>query len=569
MPFDPFSFLHFNRWDLHHVLALAIVALIPIALVRARGRKGWKFSRSGTHGTARWAAKKDLTRAGLLGNGGVYVGGWKQGQTVHYLRHNGPENILLYAPPRSGKGVCLIVPTLLSWPHSAVITDLKGELWQLTAGWRQRHGGNKVLRFEPAAGQGSCGFNPLEEVRIGTEYEVGDVQNLATMIVDPEGLGLRDFWQRASQSLITGALLHLLYKGKREGTPATLPVLDALLSDPGRSIEKVWQEMLTYPHLNGQCHPAVAASGRDMLDRVREAGAEASGVLSTAKGFLSLYRDPTVARNVSCSDFRIADLMHHASPVSLYIVTQPNDKTRLKPLVRVLVNQIVRLLAEGITFENGQPKPNYRYRLLLMLDEFPSLGKLEIMQESLAFTPGYGLKAYLVCQDLNQLQAHYGRDEAITSACHVQIAFAPNRLETAEHLSKLAGTTTVVREQVTRQAGGIFGGNVSRTLQESARPLLTPDECRTLPGPRKNAQGMIIEGGEMLIAAAGFPMCRGKQTPYFLDPVFKARAEVPPPAQSDVVLRKPTLRKPNATTARATTDDAPAEVDGLETEVTA
>jgi type IV secretion system protein VirD4 len=514
------------------LVAVGTLGAITLARLPKRLPNAW------SHGSARWATRRDLKRAGLLGNEGVYVGAWKDGGAVRYLRHNGPENILLYAPPRSGKGVCLIVPTLLSWPHSAVITDLKGELWQLSAGWRQQHGGNKVLRFEPAASSGSCCFNPLEEVRIGTEYEVGDVQNLATMIVDPEGIGLRDFWQRASQSLITGALLHLLYKAKREGPPATLPALDAMLSDPGRSIEKVWQEMLKYPHLNGRCHPVVTSSARDMLDRVQEAGAEASGVLSTAKGFLSLYRDPTVAGNISHSDFRIADLMHHDSPVSLYLVTQPNDKTRLKPLVRVLVNQIVRLLASGITFENGQPKPAYKHRLLLMLDEFPSLGKLEIMQESLAFTPGYGLKAYLVCQDLNQLQAHYGRDEAITSACHLQIAFAPNRLETAEHLSKLTGTTTVVREQISR-SGGIMGGNVSRTLQESARPLLTPDECRTLPGPRKDAQGMILEGGDMLICAAGFPVCRGKQAPYFLDPVFKARAEVPPPEQSDVVLRQP------------------------------
>jgi type IV secretion system protein VirD4 len=536
-------------------LTLAGACLVRIAI------KGSGKAKSTLHGSARWANRKDLQRAGLLGNDGVYVGGWKHRGVTHFLRHNGPENVLVYAPPRSGKGVCLIVPTLLSWPHSVVVTDLKGELWQLSAGWRQQHAGNKVLRFEPAAASGSCCFNPLEEVRVGTEYEVGDVQNLATMIVDPEGVGLRDFWQRASQSLITGALLHLLYKAKREGTPATLSVLDAMLSDPGRSVEKVWQEMLKYPHLNGQCHPVVAASARDMLDRVREAGQEASGVLSTAKGYLSLYRDPTVARNISRSDFRIADLMHHDSPVSLYIVTQPNDKARLRFLVRVLVNQILRRLADGIAFENGQPIPAYKHRLLLMLDEFPSLGKMEIMQESLAFLAGYGIKAYLVCQDLNQLQAHYGREEAITSACHLQVAFAPNRIETAEHLSKLCGVATVIREQVTRSGFGPFG-NVSRTQQEVARPLLTPDECRTLPGPRKDANGMILEGGDMLICAAGTHACYGRQTPYFLDPVFKARAEVAPPAHSDALALGQRLN--DQSPAPAAREPAGPEVDGLE-----
>ncbi|HEY0793756.1 MAG TPA: type IV secretory system conjugative DNA transfer family protein, partial [Chthoniobacterales bacterium] len=349
------------------------------------------------------------------------------------------------------------------------------------------------------------------------------------------------FWQITSQSLIVGCLLHLLYRSRREGTPATLPALDAMLTTPERSIEALWAEMLAYPHLPGGCHPAVAASARDMIDRCAEAGQEASGVLSTAKGYLSLYRDPTVARNISHSDFRIADLMHHDAPVSLYIVTQPNDKTRLKFLVRVLVNQIVRILASGIEYEKGQPKPSYKHRLLMMLDEFPSLGKLDIMQESLAFTTGYGIKAYLICQDINQLQAHYGKEEAITSACHLVAAFAPNRLETAEHLSKLTGQTTVIKEQVTRNGRG-FGVNTSRTMQEVQRPLLTPDECMRLPGPVKDAQGMIRKPGDLLLFATGFPAVYGKQSLYFLDPVFKVRAAVPPPRLSDALRPGPLPR---------------------------
>ena len=84
---------------------------------------------------------------------------------------------------------------------------------------------------------------------------------------------------------------------------------------------------------------------------------------------------------------------------------EPVDKQRLQPLVRVLVNMIVRLSATGLSFEGGMPKPNFSHRLLLMLDEFPSLGKLDILQESLAFLPGYGIKAYLIAQDINH-KAH-------------------------------------------------------------------------------------------------------------------------------------------------------------------
>jgi hypothetical protein len=131
-----------------------------------------------------------LPRAGNRG-AGVYVGGWRDDRgRLHYLRHNGPERIAAIAPTRSGKGIGLVVPTLLSWPHSLVVNDQKAELWHLSAGWRAQEAGNIVLRFDPGAASGSIGFNPLAEIRLGTPREVGDVQNLVTILVDPDGKGL-------------------------------------------------------------------------------------------------------------------------------------------------------------------------------------------------------------------------------------------------------------------------------------------------------------------------------------------------------------------------------------------
>jgi type IV secretion system protein VirD4 len=283
----------------------------------------------------------------------------------------------------------------------------------------------------------------------------------------------------------------------------------------------------------------VGAAGRDMIDRPEE---EAGSVLSTAKSYLSLYRDPVVARNVARSEFRIRDLMSHDDPVTLYIVTQPNDKARLRPLVRVMVNMIVRLLADRMDFEGGRPKPHYRHRLLAMLDEFPSLGKLEIMQESLAFVAGYGIKCYLIVQDINQLQnpvTGYGREESISSNCHIQNAYPPNRVETAEHLSKLTGQTTIVKAQITTSGGRASSwlGQVSRTVQEVQRPLLTVDEALRMPGPKKDGDGNISEPGDMVIYCAGFPAIYGRQPLYFQDPIFQARAEVPAPEATDKLIR--------------------------------
>jgi type IV secretion system protein VirD4 len=208
-----------------------------------------------------------------------------------------------------------------------------------------------------------------------------------------------------------------------------------------------------------------------------------------------------------------------------------------------MVNMIVRILADGMSFKNGRPVANYKHRLLLMFDEFPSLGKLDIMQESLAFIAGYGIKAYLICQDINQLKSEktgYGHDEAITSNCHIQNAFPPARIETAEHLSKLSGQTTVVKEQITtsgRRTSALLG-QVSRTTHETQRPLLTPDECLRMPGPVKTCDDKISQAGDMIVCVTGYPAIYGKQPLYFKDAVFQARVEIPAPKVSDKLARK-------------------------------
>ena len=251
-------------------------------------------------------------------------------------------------------------------------------------------------------------------------------------------------------------------------------------------------------------------------------------------------------------------------PVSLYIVTQPNDKARLRPLVRILMNMIVRLLADKMEFERAtaelpswqkllnkigfnytahsyiRAKKGYKHRLLGMIDEFPSLGKLEILQESLAFVAGYGIKFYLIAQDLNQLKSRetgYGPDETITSNCHVQNAYPPNRVETAEHLSKLTGLTTILKENITtsgKRTSAMLSG-VSRTTTEVQRPLLTVDEVQRMQGPIKDAEGQIKKAGDMVVYVAGYPAIFGRQPLYFQDEIFTARAAVEEPKQSDKI----------------------------------
>ncbi len=525
--------------------AICITASISYVLYRVQQTLS-ELDKGGEslHGSAHWASGKEVKATGLLNAGsGVYIGAWKDPKhgDINYLRHDGPEHVMAFAPTRSGKGVGLVLPTLLSWPHSALIYDIKGENWALTAGWRQQEAGNKVLKFEPTGMDGSgVRFNPLNQVRIGTDREVADAQNIMTMIVDPEGKGLQDHWQKTSQALLVGTLLHVLYSEPNK----TLSGIVDFLTDPARTIQATLEHMLTTPHdilgerdwVNTEnrhtyTHPVVATVARDMLNKAEE---EMSSVLSSAVSYLTLYRDPIVARNTAYSDFKIDDLMNHDAPVSLYLVVPPSDKDRIKPLIRLVVTQIMRALTEKMEFKDGRSVASYKHRLLLLIDEFPSLGKLEVFEEALAFIAGYGLKAYLIIQDISQLWTAYGKDESIFSNCHVRIAYAPNKVETAELLSKMAGTATIVKQSHS-YSGSKLGGlsNVSASRQETQRPLLTPDEVMRLPAAQKDVKGNVVEAGDMLIFMAGHAPIYGKQILYFLDPVFSARSKIAAPASSD------------------------------------
>ena len=287
-----------------------------------------------TYGSARWATEVEVRRAGLFGDAGVFLGSLGGS----YLRHDGPEHVMTFAPTRSGKGVGLVVPTLLSWTGSAVIHDIKGENWELTAGWRSRF--SHALLFNPTDAR-SARYNPLLEVRRGAE-EVRDVQNIADILVDPEGaLERRNHWEKTAHALLVGAILHVLYADEEK----TLARVATFLSDPDRSFVATLRAMMTTPHLGDRVHPVVASAARELLNKSDN---ERSGVLSTAMSFLGLYRDPTVAAVTSGCDWRIDDLLHAERPVSLYLVVPPSDISRTKPLVRLILNQIGRRLTERL-----------------------------------------------------------------------------------------------------------------------------------------------------------------------------------------------------------------------------
>jgi type IV secretion system protein VirD4 len=547
--------------------------LFIVALLNIHQNRKLTENTEDLHGSARWANEEDIKQSGLTNQKhGVYIGAWhdEKADRLEYLKHAGPEHILAFAPTRSGKGVGLVIPSLLGWEGSAVIFDIKGENWDRTAGYRVA-AGHVCFRFAPVE-EHSARFNPLAEVRIGTLREVSDAQNIAEMLCRSGKESSHDeHWIKSATSLITGLILHLCYVAKRKNRFATLAELSnsltPLMSDltmpldlEGMDEQQVnvareyFSQVMRTPHVestsywhlrDGQktlVHPVVLEKMQEMLNREDK---EFSGVLSTAKTTLILYSDPLVQRSIEESDFTINDLKHFKYPVSLYLVVPPSDIERLKPLLRLIFTMAVNRLTEELEEvrnsrikqalkkeEKFTPRPDHR--LLLLIDEFPSLGKMPIFETAFAYIAGYGIKAYLITQDIEQIKDAYGNHESIISNCHIRIAYAPNKTETAEALSKMAGTTTILRAAVSYSGSrsSPLATNVSTNVDHISRPLITIDELMRLPGPVKEGQGeaqRIVSPGAMLIFIAGQKPIFGKQLLYFQDPTLSKRSAIRPP----------------------------------------
>lgn len=508
---------------------------ITVAGLMAMCRIGRLQRHTDLYGSAHWASCKEVQATGLVGRlRGVYVGAWRDARSkrTRYLRDPSSTHCLAFMPTGSGKTVGLVIPTLLSWEGSAVVHDLKGEIWARTAGWRaaspERGGlGQRVYKFEPTATDGSSArLNPFDCIRIGTDYEVQDVQNIVELVAD-EGekptRGDNRFWVEMAKRLLLGLSLHI----KLDDDPLndSLPGLASALSDPRYDdLDKFFQHLRDYPHdpshsrgwvgTEGRptaTHPLVAQVATQMLamePRVK------ANIVAEAQSFLTLYSDPVIAGNIASSDFDLADLRD--GNVSLYLVVQPAHKRRLRPLTRLMLTQILLALMEA-------PESTAEPRVLIMLEEVAELGALDIVATALALGRGYGIKLYLIAQDLSQLETAWGsKSKSLIANCAIRIASAPNDVATAELLSKMCGVMTV-RHTVRNYSGSRMSALLPHTMtteQDTQRPLLTADEVMRLPGPRKNAGGEIVAPGNLLVFVSGQAPIYGVQPLYFRDPTF-------------------------------------------------
>ena len=467
-------------------------------------------------GDATFAKRSDLLDLKLIGKGnGIFLGKTDRGE---YIRHDAPGHYAVIAPTRSGKGTGIVIPTLLTWPGSCVIYDLKEENFQRTAGRRSMF--SDILYFNPNS-INSAHFNPLFEIRTGL-YEVRDAQNIANMIIEPDRPGVYDHWVRTGNSLLTAAILHVLYTASVE--EKNLAGVAALLSRPDKTLTETLHEMLATKHIRDKdgkpCRPhtGVVAAARDVLNKSAD---DRSSVVSTVMGYLSVYRDPLLANCTKDSDFTIDELVNSKRPKSLYLVIPASDIERLRPIIRTIVNLICRKLTEQPV--KGSKNQEHQHKLLLMLDEFLKLGRLEVFESSLGFLAGYGITAMLVMQSLSETWQVYGQRTSLLDNTGVKVFFRPETLETAEYLSKAVGTTTI--EYKTKgesgKKGSPFFSSTNESLHFASRQLLTPREILDLP----HDESLLFVGGAKPIKA--------KKIVYFDDKNFIALLKAPPEAKKE------------------------------------
>lgn len=481
-----------------------------------------------SHGTARWIKESELSEMGVLCKKGEYKDGIILGRTKSgkNIIENDKTHISVIAPTRSGKGVGIIIPTLLNWKESSLVLDLKGENWALTSGYRKNILKHKLLKFAPYS-KDSISYNPLGGVRLRSSWEFKDVQIIADILTDP-GVGKkRDHWETSASTFLVGMILHVLYEKAKEGRVAALgDLVDYLTSTEAPLFDRL-RELINHEHVKEndvfkdiyeesqidgippKTHPIVARTAAEIINKDER---EAASIISSALATLTLFKDPIIRKNTRKVDFRVIDLMNFSKPVDLYVVIEAEAIETLSPLVRLLLTQLIGTLCPELKTINKSP---HKYRMMLMLDEFPAFGKVPLLEKALAYIAGYGMKAVIIAQALNQLKNVYGDKNTILDNCMVSVYYTPtpSDKETPQLISDILGEKTIkVKNHSSKKMGVGLDGNISENTM--GRRLLTPEEVRNKLSDKRN---IIAFGGK-------YPLM-GYKIRYFLERYFSDKTK--------------------------------------------
>jgi len=454
------------------------------------------------HGDARFATKREIRQAGLLGHEGILLG--RLGK--RYLMLPGQQGVELEAPPRSGKGVGVVIPNLLNWPGSAIVSDIKGENWTRTAGFRAAHGQEMHL-FDPLSESGrSSRWNPLAYVSEVPYRCIDDLQRIATMLY-PDPQGADPFWTSSARTLFLGIALYLF---ETERSTRTIgEILRQGMASDAEGFQKHWKRVIDSCERAG--YPLSQEAVQTLYDIIDLAPVTASSIRKTFTSRLDLWLNPMIDAATSGNDFDFRELRKR--PISIYARINPDNIARLQPLLNLFFQQAIGLQTRELPEDN----PALKHQLLLVLDEFPALGRVPVISDSTAFLPGYNVRALIIVQSHSQLVERYGVEGAksIRKMLAARIVFPPKEYDDAEAISRELGTYTVRQKNVTRP---MWGGARSPTVSVSEQPrrLMLAQEVKEL-GPDRMI--LFLEGLRPVLA---------QRVRYFADRSL-AKRERPPP----------------------------------------
>jgi type IV secretion system protein VirD4 len=458
---EELTWLTAHYWYIYGAGCALIIILMLIRLVGGRRARG-----SITHGSARWATPNEIRKSELWGREGVMLGRYR----TQYLMDASEAHLLLIAPTRSGKGVGVVIPTLLTWRESVLVTDPKdGENYDVTAGWRQGLG--PIYAFTPRRAP-QTRINILDTIRVRTPKEFGDAQLIAQSLVAPEKMARESqtslHFRELASLLLTAAMLHVVYTSPRK----SLAGVWGFLTQQHETLGSALKAMASTRHMSQGIHESVASMTRAIKNITGDR--ELSSVWTTAIRPLVLYSDPLVAASTDASDIELNDLQYDESPVSLYLIApSPMELERLHPLYRVILDVAMQRLME-------HKVRTWHHRLLSVLDEVCWFGYTRALDKGIAVKAGYGIKDLLVAQDFESLFDVYGPHTAIWGNARIKVFFTPDNDLTAKRISQnLLGESTV-EQPVVHQGSSGMQANASTTYQYHGRPLLTPDELMEL-----------------------------------------------------------------------------------------
>ena len=459
------------------------------------------------HGEARFATRREIASAGLLGDHGIILG--RLGRRCLMLR--GQQGVVLAAPPRAGKGVGVVVPNLLNWPDSVICVDIKRENWTLTAGFRAR-AGQACFLFDPFSEDGrTARWNPFFYVSPDAHKRVNDLQRIAEMLY-PDPPNVDPFWTASARSLFLGIALYLF---ETPSMPKTIgEVLRQGMASDDEGFGQHWKRIVEgrgkgkFP-LSPQCV-------RALYDVIDLAPVTASSIRKTFTSRLDLWLNPILDAATSANDFDLRELRRR--PMSIYVGVNPDDLHRLRPVLSLFFQQAIGLQTRALP----EHDPTLRHQVLMMLDEFTALGRIPIIAESISYLPGYNVRVVLVIHTPAQLREVYGVNgaETMLKALAARIVFAPKDHGDAREISDELGFTTVPSRTVSKPLFGMTDSKSRRShsvsVSQQRRALLLPQEVQAL-GPE-----------QAIIFYEGLRPIRCQKIRYFQDARFRARLRPPP-----------------------------------------